>query len=60
MCAVLPLGFVLAWATLMEGGKTGGPDCSSDSCWPGWSHSPYLFYLVAAPMLIAYGVFYSI
>ena len=27
-----------------------------DSCWSGWSRSPYLFWLIAAPMLAAYMV----
>ena len=29
-----------------------------DSCWSGWSRSPYLFWLIAAPMLAAYMVSY--
>ena len=63
----MPVVFVSIWAVTMEtemSAQTGpGSDCSSqlgissqDSCWTGWSQSPHLFYLIAAPMLAAYAV----
>ena len=63
----MPVVFVTIWAVTMEtemAAEAGpGSDCSaqlgmsgSDSCWTGWSQSPHLFYLIAAPMLVAYAV----
>ena len=66
--AVMPSVFVTIWAVTMElSGTVSGSsdsDChvsgsgslSEDSCWSGWSQSPHLFYLIAAPMLVAYAV----
>ena len=66
--SVLPIIFVTIWAVMMETEMTthDSLDCSAsslstpDSCWTGWSDSPYLFYLIAAPMLVAYAVSYFI
>ena len=65
----MPLVFVSVWAATMEmsaGSVTAGgaADCAAPSsametagsCWSGWSQSPHLFYLIAAPMLVAYAV----
>ena len=63
----MPVVFVSIWAFTMEtemSAQAGpGSDCvsqlglsSQDSCWTGWSQSPHLFYLIAAPMLVAYAV----
>ena len=63
----MPVVFVTIWAVTMEtemAAQAGsGSDCSAqlgisgeDSCWTGWSQSPHLFYLIAAPMLVAYAV----
>ena len=70
MCSVMPVVFVSIWAVTMETEMSAqaGPDCSSqlglssspDSCWTGWSQSPHLFYLIAAPMLVAYAVSYKL
>ena len=62
--SVVPLIFVIIWAVMMETEMTNVkiPDClvsqspTPDSCWTGWSESPHLFYLIAAPMLVAYAV----
>ena len=50
---------VMIWVVLMETeNHIKMPDYSPtpDSCWTGWSESPHLFYLIAAPMLVAYVV----
>ena len=63
----MPVVFVGIWAVTMEtemSAQAGPSDCvsqspglsSPDSCWTGWSQSPHLFYLIAAPMLAAYAV----
>ena len=62
----MPVVFVSIWAVTMETEMTArsgvSSDCSpeldisSDSCWTGWSQSPHLFYLIAAPMLVAYAI----
>ena len=64
----MPVVFVSIWAVTMETEMSaqagpGSSDCSAqldisspDSCWTGWSQSPHLFYLIAAPMLVAYAV----
>ena len=63
----MPLVFVSIWAASMELSPTSltstmaTSECSTsrmeeDSCWSGWSQSPHLFYLIAAPMLVAYAV----
>lgn len=59
----MPLVFVTIWGVSMEyssGSDTiecsGSGSLSEDSCWSGWSQSPHLFYLIAAPMLLAYAV----
>ena len=65
---MLPIIFVTIWAVMMETEMTthDSLDClasslsTPDSCWTGWSDSPYLFYLIAAPMLVAYAVSYLI
>ena len=67
--SVMPLIFVTIWAVTMElsssnivsdtsSCSSGSETFSDDSCWSGWSQSPHLFYLIAAPMLIAYAVKY--
>jgi len=65
---VMPSVFVTIWAITMELSGTvavsgsSDSDChvsgslSEDSCWSGWSQSPHLFYLIAAPMLVAYAI----
>ena len=64
----MPLVFVSIWAASMELSPTSltstitSSECSPSSrmeeggCWSGWSESPHLFYLIAAPMLVAYAV----
>ena len=63
----MPLVFVSIWAASMElspnsmsstlaTSECSTPGMEEDSCWTGWSQSPHLFYLIAAPMLVAYAV----
>ena len=64
----MPLVFVSIWAVSMELSPVSitstmtSSECSpssmmeEDSCWTGWPQSPHLFYLIAAPMLVAYAV----
>ena len=62
----MPVVFVSIWAVTMETEmkvRSGVTSClpemdisSDSSCWTGWSQSPHLFYLIAAPMLVAYAV----
>ena len=61
----MPLVFVSIWAASMELSPTStitssecspSPRMGEGGCWSGWSQSPHLFYLIAAPMLVAYAV----
>ena len=52
-CLVMPTGWVICWAVMMEAERTDAT-CTLD-CWSGWSNSPYIW-LVTAPMMSAYFV----